>query len=572
MRGKKSPPLPRQASSGGRKARAIPELLKKAAHLHAQGQWDQAEGLCRKILKIQRQHPDALHILAALSLARQQLDRALTRIQKAILASPLHPGFHNTLGLIHLKKNALEKARAAFEKELAIAPGNLQAINNLGHLLRRSGLHETAEKLLKNALHHHPGTASLWLNLGQCLKACDRTEEAAQAFTKGIECDPHLPQVHKNLGVCLQHQGQAVEAEAAFRKAWALKRDYGEAIQSLAHVRRFSAADRKDLLAVQRVFNQPQITDATAAHCHFALGKMHDDCGNWSDAFHHYQQANGIRRRQHPFSPEDHHRLVARNIAIFSENYFSGGDFGDPSEQPVFILGAPRSGTSLVEQILASHPQIFGAGELSTLPQLAQKLAPLGDSDHSFPESARDLRSDEAQSLAEAYLARLNRDAPLSALRVIDKLPDNFFHLGLIFKLFPQARVIHCRRRPMDLALSLYFQDFSHRHPYCYDLADIAHFLNANEKLATHWQNIFPDRLLTIHYEDVVADLEGSSKQLVAFLGLQWDAACLTFHQNPRTVATASSWQVRQPLYRHAVERWRNYEAFLAPFRENLAQ
>jgi hypothetical protein len=297
---------------------------------------------------------------------------------------------------------------------------------------------------------------------------------------------------------------------------------------------------------------------------------MLDDADRFDEAFARYAQANNLFREWRAQAGErfDHDALRCRietAVETFTPDFFSRKrGWGNNSELPVFIVGMPRSGTTLVEQICASHPAVFGAGELPDITRLWVALARGGAA------PADGWQRHRIAQAADAYLEHLRLLGP-SAMRVTDKMPGNVYHLGLIAVLFPRARIILCRRDPRDTCLSCYFQWFpSSRLLYTYNLADCARQYLQTERLVAHWRNVLPLPMLEMQYEELVADQETQSRRLIDFLGLPWDPACLEFHKTRRTVTTASVWQVRQPMYSRSVGRWRNYEKHLRPLLDVL--
>ncbi|MBI3462463.1 MAG: sulfotransferase [Planctomycetes bacterium] len=243
---------------------------------------------------------------------------------------------------------------------------------------------------------------------------------------------------------------------------------------------------------------------------------------------------------------------------------------GNPTEVPVFVVGMPRSGTTLVEQILASHPDVFGAGELPDIPSIVDTLPRYAPNQMRYPGCLAFLGPPVIRGFADAYLKRV-RTLDATSERVVDKWPLNYLHLGLMALLFPRARIVHCRRDPLDTCLSCYFQRFRGDHEYSYDLAHLGSYYRTYERLISHWREVLPMPVLELHYEALIDDPQATSERLLAFCGLSWQERCLRFHESPRPVSTASNWQVRHPLYRSAVQRWRNYEAHLGPLRDALS-
>jgi hypothetical protein len=311
--------------------------------------------------------------------------------------------------------------------------------------------------------------------------------------------------------------------------------------------------DHEDARSMLALLDTPALGEADAMHLHFALGKIFDDSGAFEEAFAHYREGNRIRHKTSRFDAREHTSFTERVIGTFGTKFFSQrSGYGSSSELAVFIVGMPRSGTTLVEQIIASHPQAHGAGELKTLPDLSRGLGARLKSSSLYPEVVSALDRDTSRILAAEYELVLKQRAENAAVRITDKMPLNFMHLGLIALLFPKARVIHCLR------------------DYAYDLADIGAYYRQYRRLMRHWREVLSLQSLELGYEDLVSEQGRNTQRLLEFLGLPWDERCLAFHNNPRPVQTASAWQVRQPLYKSAVNRWRNYEKYLGPLLQTL--
>ncbi len=397
--------------------------------------------------------------------------------------------------------------------------------------MRSAGDIASAILCCQGALTLNPNEASLWNDLGRCFLAVGNFDKAIESFRRALGIDPDLADAYRNLALCrkLPADGPGMARSVALAARAALP-----------------AEDR--------------------AAAYFAVGKALDDAGRHDEAFVAYDLANLLYRAARAAAGDrfDAAALacqVNRSIAVFTPGFFATvGNWGNPSNVPVFVVGLPRSGTSLVEQILASHSRILGAGELRDIGEVAAQLGPV---DAPWTQAM-------VRQAADAHLGRLNRLGN-GAARVIDKLPDNIFMLGVIATLYPSARVIFCRRDPRDVGLSCYFQKFSAGSlTFSYDLADCGRRIRETERLAAHWRRVLPLRCMDIHYEALVADLEGETRRLVEFLGLGWEPGCLDFHRTARVVQTASSWQVRQPLYHRSVGRWRNYKRHLRPLLAEL--
>jgi Flp pilus assembly protein TadD len=435
----------------------------------------------------------------------------------------------------------------------------------LAEALRGEERYEAAAALYRRVLADHPDLADLaevHNDLGQCLINLERLEEGLAHFRDALRIDPTLAAAHFNMGVALQTQGRFAEAMAAHEQALALAPQLTEAHYNLALMRGASAGV-EDARRLREGLARPGLDDAGKVHLHFALGRLHDARGEVAEAFGHYRAGNALKARGRQFDGARHSDFVDQQIATFDDAFFAcRRDFGGDSELPVLIVGMPRSGTSLVEQILASHPELGGAGELNALRDQIRGLPALLGSDEPYPRCVEGLTAPQADELAEAYMEILRAYGP-GASRVTDKMPGNYLRLGLLALILPKARILHCRRDPRDTCLSCYFHDFAHGLSFAYDLANLGLVYRAHDRLMSHWRRVLPNPILEVGYEALVEDTEGVTREILAFCDLPWDARCLDFHRTRRSVRTASFWQVRQPIYRQAIGRWRDYRDYL---------
>jgi hypothetical protein len=304
-----------------------------------------------------------------------------------------------------------------------------------------------------------------------------------------------------------------------------------------------------------------KVSEDDRVKLHQGLGKHYDRSAEYDRGFSHFAASNDILRKRAPdFDLAGVVRMFDGLIGAFSAEFFAAAKgFGSDSQRPVFIVGMPRSGTTLTEQILASHPRVFGAGELQDMPMIARSLPP------DYPQCVATLNRAAFTRLAEAYLAGLEGKAPAGALRVTDKLPVNFLYLGLIATLLPSARIVQCRRDPLDVGLSCFVELFETGYDYTTDLENFGHYFVQQERLMAHWRAVLPMPIHELRYEELVDQPEAATRALLAHCGLDWDADCLDFQKTQRTVRTPSRWQVRQPMYRSSIGRWRNYQAHMAP-------
>ena len=391
-----------------------------------------------------------------------------------------------------------------------------------------------------------------------------------EALQAAIRIDPEFAEAHNNLGIVYMDVGDMERAMACFREALKLNPRMAASSLNMSRARRFTAADLPEIARIEELVQEPDIPDEGRMNLHFALGKMFDDSAQYEKAFEHFLKANQYKRKRVRFNAEHYKGWSARFLDVFTREFFDQhANMGDASELPVFIVGMPRSGTTLVEQILASHPQVHGADELTTIFDITCALEQRNSGAQTYPGIISTLDASAFTWGARHYLDKL-RSIDDQAVRITDKMPTNFFHLGLIAVMLPHARIIHCRRDAMDVCLSNFVQMFAEGHYYSYDLSDIAAYYRGYEQVMAHWREVLPIRMYEVQYEELIDDQERISRELVDYLGLAWDDRCLAFHETKRAVRTASNWQVRQPIYKNARKRWKNYEQSLAGLKADL--
>lgn len=492
-------------------------------------------------------------------------------------------------------------------------------LNDLASRLRQSatlqeqGRSLEAWTLLEETVALAPENAAVRVALGGALLECRQPALAERHLRTALRLDPRCPETHRNLALALRDLNRSAEAEACCREALRLDPGFHLAARTLANLLQARGAfpsaaavlqealDRDadnvglfsslcplvvaghhalDPAVVRRFRERAARSDLRLEdfqRLHFALAQLADKEGDPDTAFEHYRRSNEARqelerRRGFVFDLAEHRRHVDELIAAFTPAWFERiRDFGSASRLPVFIVGMPRSGTTLTEQVLAAHSQVHGAGELHDVANLdlvlQRRLNPAG----SDPHWRQRLDAGLARALAEGHLQRL-RWLGGGATRVVDKMPFNYLRVGLIATLFPRAAVIHCRRDPVDTCLSCYQSDFAAPNPWALDLRHLGQYYREYERLMEHWAAVLPVPVFDLRYEELTADAEGISRRLLDFCGLEWEERCLRFHENRGEVRTVSNLQVRRPLYGHAVGRWRRYAAHLGPLLEELGR
>jgi tetratricopeptide (TPR) repeat protein len=469
------------------------------------------------------------------------------------------------LAEIGLRHGRGEAVVALMTATIRLAPGHRPARFRLAQALHRRSDDAAALDVLAPLLAGPAcGAAVLGLQ-GSVLMALNRAEEAQAAYEHAAALTPADPRVHLAHGHALRVVGLTGEAVSAYREALARAPACAEAWGSIADLKS-GALTEADVAAMARLLGEA-IPPAARSHLHFATGRALEDAGRFDEAFGHYREGNRLRRAAEPFDIPAHEAAVKRAIRLCTPDFLAArAGWGDPTDAPVFVVGMPRSGSTLVEQILAGHSAIESAGELPDLPIVARALA----ADALYPDVLEILPAEAFARAGRDYLARSATRRRNDQPRFVDKFPGNAFHLPLILLALPNARIIDVRRDPLDCCVSLFAQSFAGGQTYSYDLADLGRHYASYARMVDHLRELLPDRIFQVRYEDVVGDLEGETRRMLDHLRLEFEQACLRFNERTGPVRTASSEQVRRPLYRSSIGRWRRFEAYLAPLVEAL--
>jgi len=521
--------------------------------------------------------PQLLEAEVALGNALVELgepERAIAHYRAALTLHPKAAQAHFNLGNAYRELGRYEAALIAYRDALEADPHMAEAAVNAGACCDDLGRYGEAETHYRRAIASKPQLALAHASLGLALRREGRAAEAAAAAERAVALDPGLPDGHSALGLTLQDCGRFEEAAAAFRRALAVKPDFPTALFHLANLRGVEPTDA-EVAAIDRALAAPRLPRRTRIGLNFALASLCDQRGEYEKAFRHCKQANDLKAEDQAFDDEGLARHVDALIATFDGAFFAARrGIGASSERPIFVLGMPRSGSTLIEQILASHPEVRGAGEIAASNAMVEGLTRLPKvvaAGKAYPEAAALLDREEAQALAERYLEAVG-EAAGEKRRVTDKMPGNFIRLGLIALLLPRGHVIHCMRDPFDTCLSCYFQNFQEPLPFTTDLLRLGKYYREYERLMAHWRAVLPKPMLEVPYEALVAEPEPWCRRLLEFCGLPWDERVLRFFATERQVRTASFWQVRQPIYASSVGRWRHYRAQLGPLFEALGR
>jgi tetratricopeptide (TPR) repeat protein len=522
----------RMASTTANKQYLLKLLQKGQAH-QQRGEFKEAEHCYQLVLRDDAKNAEALNLLGVLVVEAEQYDMSIKLLLKAIRQKPKSAKFRNNLANSYILNDQPELAVPHLRKALARSPGLIEALMNMTRAYREMGKWKSA--------------------LGFCEKALKR--------------DPDFTPARVEQAGIMVDSGDTTGATVLFRQILHDKPGELDAMIGLAGSHKFTRDD-KEIKLFEAALSEGGLTeDKTISLLHIA-GKYYNDIKDYDNAFARFAKAKDMAGLN--FDLTAYRKHVDQLSHLFTPLHFiKYQGAGSESERPVFIVGMPRSGTTLTEQIIASHPKAFGAGELPDIGVITGKITQSHYSQATFYENQKKLTADQIAHYAERYLSVLNRHSR-QALRVVDKMPHNFEALGLIAMLFPRARIIHCKRDPMDNCMSVFTHHFSEAHGYNTSLEKLGLYYREYNRLMDHWKAALPLDIFELQYENMIADQEGMTRKLIDFLGLEWDDACLDFHQTARSVQTISQWQVRQPIYTTSVKRWKHYDKHLGPLKQAL--
>ncbi len=523
--------------------------------LRAKGKCREAADLCRRILEQNRSYANAHNSLGLCQVSLGQLGDAVKSFHMALLFQPdLAAARQNLEGILTKLGKRTDK-----EREEALAPSSGQDYENLAVAQLALKKRKESIECLTKATELEPKSLRILIELADAKKNHGDHAQAVKLFHQALELDPTYGPGYAMLGFAQQDLGEFEDAKANFEKSLALNPAESRAYLGLVTGQKIRPEDYA-LVASMMALLAKNLPPEQRMYLHTALSKANDDLGNYQEAVFHMDEANriGLIELGKSFSSdlESQEQVVQNCISVFTQERFARPFEGAlDTELPIFIVGMPRSGTTLMEQVVSAHPQVTAGGELRFMGDAWSSANPGSLDPIGHPS--------EALALAEEYLALLKNIGP-QASRVTDKMPDNYYHMGMIHLTMPKARFIHCRRNALDNAVSLYMTPFTGRPPFCYCREDIVRFRGCYEALMAHWHKVFPPgMILDVDYEEMVADQETQARRVIEFCGLPWDDACLRHEQNKRAVNTPSNWQTRQKIYKTSVERWMRYEPWL---------
>lgn len=544
-------------------------LYSESVRLGTEGLYEPALQLVERCVALRPNSASALAQGGALLLALGRPAQAVEPLRRALAAEPQRPDILNNLGSALLSLGSAAEALPYFRQALGLAPDYFDAQYNLAGALVSSEQAPEAIGHYEALLRRSPQSAPLARALAKALWKVDRLDEAEAAYKRAIALDPSNADAFAQFGSLLLERGRLDEAVPAFERAIRMAPQRVEFYACLAQVRPALAAAH--LPAIEALADPGSArSEDDVIEANFTLGTIYAEQGDRARAFAHLVVANTHRRRFITYDEAETLASFDRIATTFDAAFLAKHEgVSDPSSLPVFIFGMPRSGTTLVEQILASHNAVYGAGELTLFEQiLNQVLAPGGSI---APETMLAASPEQLREIGQRYAHALHALAPAGAARVTDKIPANFRYAGLIHMLLPQARMIHVRRDPVDTCVSCFSNHFAGDLSFAYDLAELGRYYRGYERLMEHWRTVLPSSaMLEVRYEEIVDDLEAQAKKIVAYCGLAWDDACLEFYKTERSVKTASVAQVRRPIYRTSVGYSREYGDLLDPLMKAL--
>ncbi len=514
-----------------------PELV-EAVKLLRKGKIGKAERIVRELLKKYPVDVTAIRVLADIGIKVGHLKDASHLLERCLELAPDFHAARNSYALVLMRRQKLEAALCEVDKLLALEPNNPNYLTLKASILTRIGDQSVALEIYENVLKHYPNQARAQMSYGHTLKSVGRLDESIEAYRKCIDLSPEV----------------------------------GEAYWSLANLKTFRFSDDD----IDNMHNQVTAEGGDAddqAHLAFALGKALEDRGEYDDSFKFYRRGNGIRRIEHRHNPKVNVLEAVRQVRALPKSIFEQRkDWGYQAPDPIFIVGLPRAGSTLLEQILASHSQVEGTSELQDIIAISRKLDEKSRKNPSgkYPEILAEMTAEQFLELGESYMDTTRVQRSSSEPFFIDKMPNNFRHIGLIHLILPNSKIIDARRHPMGGCFSGFKQLFAKGQTFTYGLKDIGKYYRDYLRLMDHWDTVLPGRVYRVQYEEMVTDTEAQIRALLDYCGLEFEEQCLKFYETDRAIRTPSSEQVRKPIYKEGLEQWKNFEAHLDPLKEAL--
>ena len=531
------------------------------------GRLREAETAHRRAIAIDGSYAQAHNSLGVLLVERGEFSDAAISFRSAVNLDAEFLEARRNLARALLQSEQFSEAASEFRRILEISPDDVSATLALATVLRQLEDYDGAGACLNQILKADPGHVEALFQRGLMLQEQGELHEALKALERIVVEDPDHASAHNLLGVVSQALGELDGAVSCFRRAISIQPHFAEAHRNLAMARRHVAVD-DDVRRTQRLMDL-DIDETAIMHAEFALAKIYDDLGQTEDAFAHLSHANRLKRSSIHYDVSQDRIFFESLKRTFDATFFSDREqWGADDATPVFIVGMPRSGTTLIEQIIASHPRVWGAGEILDLDRLLW-MAPGSDGTQDWCDAMASLNENDVGEFAASYLSAVKRGTQ-AVDRITDKTPGNFHYIGMIRVMLPRAKIINCVRHPLDTCFSCYQNYFTRGVPFAYDLRELGTYYRLYSSMMEHWRETLPGFIYDLRYEELLRNQEAESRNVLDFCGLEWDPACLDFHRTERPVQTASAVQVRQPIYRSSLGRTSPYANHLGPLRDAL--
>ena len=547
----------------------LSSLSQDAIVFYNSGNFRQAELTYRKILKSDPNHAEANNMLGVIAQSSGNLEAAVILFRKAIVNSPNNIGYYTNIGNVLTQTGKFDDALKAYHYALRLNPACAEVYYNMACSMECQGDKEKAIRYYKKAARIKDDYVDANFNMGELQRKQENYSEAVEYFNKTIAIDCDNPITLKNVGVRMKYMGEMDDANKLYQRALQLKPDDGEIYRELGRLNRCHKGD-SIIKQMENIYKKENLSFDKKLHLCFALGKANEDIGNYEKSFGFYLEGNKMRRSTYDYHIEQDSRRIDRIRKVFNKKHIKQMQGkGCLNRSPIFIVGMPRSGTSLTEQILSSHSDVHGGGELDYLPKIADHLFSEGTNEDDLIEKLTTLKPNEMKSLGDEYIEKiraLNQDKK----NITDKMPANYALIGLIFIILPHAKIVHCRRDPMDTCFSIFKNLFSQGR-YYFDMREIGSNYKLYSGMMEHWKKVLPiNSYYEIQYENLIQDQEKETRELLRFCELDWSDECLLFNETRRNVETASATQVRRPIYKESVEKWLKFKKWLKPMKEAL--
>lgn len=554
-----------------RAAAAAPQRSKTrmalARALAESGHYAESEKTIKEALELDPRQSELNQ--AELALASGDMEEAEKILRKILSQDANDIKALRLLSSIAIEASRFRPARKMLEHAVEVQPGFIAGWNDLANLLMKQDRYDEALKAVQRAIDIDPKMVHSWVVKGNILTRAQRNEESLEAYGQALELSPRSAGALSGMGHVLKTIGRQQESIDAYRKCISNHPAYGEAYWSLANLKTFEFAEN-EVNIMQQMIEDKSLADEPRVNFCLALGKHFENEKNFDRAFEHYSRGNDLRRENEIYDPVQTQVVHDRIIEIFNKEFLDERKgWGDPDPAPLFVVGLPRSGSTLIEQILASHSMVEGTMELPDLSRVIAELTRQSPGRVEYPEAMENVDEDAARAMGEAYLQTTMRYRTGKAY-FIDKMPNNFSSVGLLQVILPNAKIIDARRHPLDSCLGSYKQLFFKGQSFTYDQFELGHYYLQYRRIMEHWRQALPGKVLDVHYENMVLDQENQTRRLLEYCGLPWEDQCLRFYETERAINTASSEQVRQPIYTKALNFWRNYESHLGELIETL--